>query len=53
MNSIFPIFLDLMSKKLNFYNIHFNTDCVFDGKKKMYSEKSKMNAKVITENQKY
>jgi dTDP-4-dehydrorhamnose reductase len=45
MNSTFPIFLDLMSKKLNFYNIHFSTDCVFDGKKKMYSEKSKMNAK--------
>ena len=45
MNTTFPIFLDLMSKKLNFYNIHFSTDCVFDGKKKLYTEKSKMNAK--------
>ena len=45
MNTTFPIFLDLMSKKLNFYNIHFSTDFVFDGKKKLYTEKSKMNAK--------
>ena len=44
-NYFFPLFLDRLSKKYNFKHIHFSTDCVFDGKKGNYNEKSKSNAK--------
>lgn len=60
-NSKLPIFLDSLTKKLNFKLIHFSTDCVFSGKqKKYYTEKSKKDAtdiygktKSIGENLKY
>ena len=44
-NYFFPLFLDKLSKNYNFKHIHFSTDCVFDGKKGNYNEKSKSNAK--------
>ncbi len=43
-NSFFPIELNKLSKAQNFKNIHFSTDCVFNGKKGNYSEKDKTNA---------
>ena len=44
-NYSFPLFLDKLSSKYQFKHIHFSTDCVFDGKKGSYKEKSKTNAK--------
>ena len=44
-NYSFPLFLDKLSKKYQFKHIHFSTDCVFDGKKGNYKEKSKRSAK--------
>ena len=43
-NALFPIKLDLLSQKKKFKLIHISTDCVFDGKKGNYSEKTKPNA---------
>ena len=44
-NYSFPLFLDKLTKKYRFKQIHFSTDCVFDGKKGNYNEKSSRNAK--------
>lgn len=43
-NGKFPALLDKLSKELNFFHIHFSSDCVFNGKGKLYTEKSKVNA---------
>lgn len=43
-NSYFPKNLEKLSKILKFKIIHFSTDCVFNGKKGNYSEKSKLDA---------
>ena len=39
------MFLDKLTKIYKFKNIHFSTDCVFDGKVGNYNEKSRRNAK--------
>ena len=44
-NFLFPLFLDRLSKKYLFRHIHFSTDCVFNGNKGNYTERSKKNAK--------
>ena len=43
-NFLFPLFLDRLSKKYLFGHIHFSTDCVFNGNKGNYTERSKKNA---------
>ena len=42
--SSFPKNLEKLSKILKFKIIHFSTDCVFNGKKGNYSEKSELDA---------
>jgi len=44
-NYSFPLFLDKLSKTYQFKHIHFSTDCVFNGSKGNYTEKSIVNAK--------
>ena len=43
-NSVFPYELYKISNMINSKLIHFSTDCVFDGKKGNYNEKSISNA---------
>ena len=43
-NFLFPLFLDRLSKKYLFRHIHFSPDCVFNGNKGNYTERSKKNA---------
>lgn len=44
LNSYLPHYLDELSKEYNFKFIHVSTDCVFDGKKGLYSEDAKKDA---------
>lgn len=44
LNSFLPNYLDVLSEKYGFRFVHITTDCVFDGKKGDYTEKSKPNA---------
>ncbi len=39
-NSLLPNYIDRLSTKYNFKFLHVSTDCVFDGKKGKYDEKS-------------
>lgn len=43
-NAYFPHYLQRLSEQLDFKLIHISTDCVFDGKKGVYSENSLTNA---------
>lgn len=40
LNSLLPHYLDELSNEYNYKLIHISTDCVFDGKKGEYTEKS-------------
>jgi dTDP-4-dehydrorhamnose reductase len=40
LNSLLPHYIDLISEKYNFKFIHVSTDCVFEGDKGKYDEKS-------------
>lgn len=46
-NSLLPKKLNILCNKNNIRLVHFSTDCVFDGSKGFYNEKSKPNAKDI------
>ena len=46
-NTFLPIYLSQLSEIKNFKFIHISTDCVFDGKKKIYFEDSFKTAKDI------
>ena len=40
LNSLLPHYIDMLSEKYNFKFVHVSTDCVFDGTKGKYDEKS-------------
>lgn len=40
LNSLLPHYIDSLSRKYNFKFVHVSTDCVFDGDKGNYNEKS-------------
>lgn len=44
LNSLLPHYIDSLSQKYDFKFIHVSTDCVFDGKRGKYAEKSKPDA---------
>lgn len=44
-NAYFPHYLQRLSEQIHFKLIHISTDCVFDGKKGVYSENSLTDAK--------